>query len=152
MVDMNTNVNKIDSSSFGNSKQKTSSILENLKVTYNGYVEKISKTDFANSLTRYQIQYNMLKDIKNFASQEQNEQELAFVQEQFVEISENALMFSMFSSKVLIVSAILFCILSITSKTSFVIDCCSIEEVRTSLKSIPNSFMLETSEFIFELI
>lgn len=93
MVDMNTNVNKIDSSSFGNSKQKTSSILENLKVTYNGYVEKISKTDFANSLTRYQIQYNMLKDIKNFASQEQNEQELAFVQEQFVEISEKMAQF-----------------------------------------------------------
>ena len=93
MVDMNTNVNKIDSSSFGNSKQKISSQLENLKATYNGYVEKISKTDFANSLTRYQVQYNMLKDIKKLASQEQNEAELTFVQEQFNLISEKMAQF-----------------------------------------------------------
>ena len=95
MVDINTNLNKIDSLSFEPSKQESSSQLENLKVAYNGYVEKISKTDFANSLTRYQIQYNMLKDIKKLANKEQNEAELIFVQEQFNLISEKMAQFGL---------------------------------------------------------
>lgn len=83
-VNMNsTNFNNVNNQTFDSSSQ-----LDNLKATYVGYAEKIDKTDFSNSLTRYQIQYNMLKDIKKIATDENNEAELKFVDEQYRMICE----------------------------------------------------------------
>ena len=57
------------------------SAYENTKAVYEGYVKKIEKTDFANSVTRYEIELNMLKSMKELAEKSPNKQDLKYIEE-----------------------------------------------------------------------
>ncbi len=45
------------------------------------YVKKIEKTDFANSVTRYEVELNMLKSMKELAVKNDNLKELSYIEE-----------------------------------------------------------------------
>ncbi len=63
-----------------NSAKKLSEF-ENTKAVYDGYVKKIEKTDFANSVTRYEIELKMLESMKELAVKNDNLKELSYIEE-----------------------------------------------------------------------
>ena len=61
---------------------------ENTKAVYEGYVKKVAKTDFANSFTRYEIELNMLKSMKEMAEKANNKEELKYIEEKMSVVAE----------------------------------------------------------------
>lgn len=57
------------------------SAYNNTKAVYDMYVKKIEKTDFANSVTRYEVELNMLKSMKELAVKNDNLKELSYIEE-----------------------------------------------------------------------
>ena len=57
------------------------SVYENTKAVYEGYVKKIEKTDFSNSITRYEVELDMLKSMKEIAEKINNSKELKYIEE-----------------------------------------------------------------------
>lgn len=72
-----------------NIKNKASSKYDNLKAAYKGYLQKMDKSDFANSLTRYQIELNLLIDMYKFATEESKSEELAYIEERYNVLVDN---------------------------------------------------------------
>ena len=56
---------------------------DNLKEVYKKYIKDMEKSDFANSFTRYQVELNMLKNLKKTAVEENKQIELEFIQEKY---------------------------------------------------------------------
>ena len=85
-------MNEINFNSEKNINPKQSSIngskYADFKALYLGYTEKMDKSDFANSLTRCQIELEMLKDLQNFALQENKSDELAYIKERYSILSD----------------------------------------------------------------
>ena len=75
----NININKMAKQTYNNiSKQST---YENTKAVYKGYVKKMGKSDFANSISRYEVELNMLKSMKQMAEQSKDTKELKYIDE-----------------------------------------------------------------------
>ena len=55
----------------------------NFKASYLGYLKEMEKSDFSNSLTRYQIELNMLKDMRDLAIIENKPDELDYIEERY---------------------------------------------------------------------
>lgn len=72
-----------------NIKNEAGSKYDNLKAAYKGYLQKIDKSDFANSLTRYQIELNLLTDMHKFATEEGKTEELAYIEERYNVLVDN---------------------------------------------------------------
>lgn len=73
------NINKMAKQTYNNiSKQ---SAYENTKAVYKGYVKKMEKSDFANSISRYEVELNMLKSMKEMAEQSKDTKELKYIDE-----------------------------------------------------------------------
>ena len=69
-----------------NNLQKTSkeflnnkTAFNNIKTVYNQYVNKMNKSDFANSITRYEVELNLLNSLEGLAKKENNQNELEFI-------------------------------------------------------------------------
>ncbi len=60
----------------------------NMKASYLGYLDEMKKSDFANSLTRYQIELNLLKDMRNLALEENKLEELDYIKERYDILSD----------------------------------------------------------------
>ncbi|MBQ9246389.1 hypothetical protein IJ182_09005 [bacterium] len=56
---------------------------DNYKDVYNGYVKQMENSDFANSLTRYQMELQLLTNMKKLAVQEARQEELKFIEQKF---------------------------------------------------------------------
>lgn len=71
-----------------NQKNQANSKYDNMKLAYQGYLQKMDKSDFANSLTRFQIELNLLKDMHNLATEEGKTEEIAYIKEKYDILSD----------------------------------------------------------------
>lgn len=66
-----------------NQNNKKNSKYDNMKMTYQNYIKKMDKSDFANSLTRFQIELNLLTDMQKFAALEGKTEEISYIKERY---------------------------------------------------------------------
>ena len=85
------NINKISEKAAKAIPSK--SAFDNTKAVYDAYVKKVSKSDFANSITLYEVELNMLNSMKEYAqksglSKECNkiEEKIKFAKEKLKEL------------------------------------------------------------------
>ncbi len=52
---------------------------ENLKSVYNGYVEKMADSEVGESFTRYNVELNLLKNMKEVAQKHKLDDELEYI-------------------------------------------------------------------------
>lgn len=64
-------------------KNELDSQYDNMKVFYQSYIQKMDKSDFANSLTRYQIELNLLTDMKTIAIKEGRVKEIDYIKKRY---------------------------------------------------------------------
>ena len=67
---------------------KSNSKYANMKASYLGYLDEMKKSDFANSLTRYQIELNLLKDMRDLALEENKPDEIDYIKERYNILSD----------------------------------------------------------------
>ena len=70
----NIDLNKISKEFLENK-----SAYSNVKALYNQYVTKMNKSDFSNSISRYEVELNLLNDLETLAKNQNNQKELEFV-------------------------------------------------------------------------
>ncbi len=69
-------INLINLNSNQNLNTQTSNPYDNLKKAYLDFVKQMSKSDFSNSPRRYIIELNLVQELKNLSSQNQEEQDI----------------------------------------------------------------------------
>lgn len=73
----NFDINKISKTTKGFAENKNA--FSNIKAVYNQYVNKMNKSDFANSVTRYEVELNLLNNLEALAKKQNNQNELQIV-------------------------------------------------------------------------
>ncbi len=74
---------KIDNSTILNHSfdSKSRELYDNMKSVYTGYVEKMEDSEVGESFTRYNVELNLLKNMKIMAEKYHFEDEVSFISE-----------------------------------------------------------------------
>lgn len=73
-----------------NSKKLT---YDSLRKIYDDYTQRMDKSDFANSFTRYQVELNFLKDMYQHALEEGKNDAIKYIKERYSILSEKFMQF-----------------------------------------------------------